>query len=297
MSTESPTGKTPVSVIVPTKNEGANIRRCLEHLQWADQVFVVDSQSTDDTVEASEELGATVVQFHYKGGFPKKRNWALENLPLRNEWVLLVDADEVVSPELRDEIARKVADPDCDGYFINFRYMFLGSWIRHCGYYPVWVLRLIRHRLGRYEQLPEPPQWRDYDCEVHEHIMLDGKTGYLENDMEHYAYPTISDWVRKHNVYSNWEAVLYDRFVSGGDEEQVQSERSIGAKQQIKRRLKKVYLRLPFRFVFRFIYAYFIRLGFLDGMRGFMFCGLLTFYDFLSWVKVYERRVTQKAEG
>ena len=105
MTNPPASGKTPVSVIVPVKNEAENLRRCLPALAWADEVFVVDSQSTDETAEVAAELGANVVQFHFNGTYPKKKNWALDNLPFRNEWVLIVDADEVVVPELAAEIA------------------------------------------------------------------------------------------------------------------------------------------------------------------------------------------------
>src|SRR3954470_18002701 len=101
--------KAPVSVIVPVKNEAENLRRCLPALEWADEVFVVDSQSSDETAVVAREHGATVVQFHFSGTYPKKKNWALENLPFRNDWVLIVDADEIVVPELAEEIARRIA--------------------------------------------------------------------------------------------------------------------------------------------------------------------------------------------
>src|SRR5580698_5260907 len=93
----------PVSVIVPVKNEAENLNRCLPALTWADEIFVVDSQSTDETEKVAGAWGARVVQFHFNGTYPKKKNWALDQLPLRNEWVLIVDADEIVVPELADE--------------------------------------------------------------------------------------------------------------------------------------------------------------------------------------------------
>ena len=255
----------------------------------------MDSQSTDGTVEIAERMGASVVQFEFNGTYPKKKDWSLENLPFRNEWVLIVDADEVVTPELRDEIAAAVGQEEADGYYINFRYQFLGRWIRHCGYYPVWVLRLFKHRLGRYEKMPVSPGSQTGDNEAHEHVILNGRAGRLRNDMLHYPYPSIAAWVEKHNRYSNWEAELYDRFRSGDRDG---SEDLIGRQQRLKRRLKRLYLRLPLRFVFRFLYAYVWKRGFLDGKGGFVLCMLLAFYDFLSWAKVYELRGEElTAEG
>ena len=139
-------GKIPVSVIIPAKNEKNNIVPVINALKdWADEIFVVDSQSTDGMIETAEGLGAKVVQFHFNGSYPKKKNWALDNLPIRNEWVLIVDADEVIPPALAEEIAEKVANPDADGYYLHFLYMFLGRPIRHCGYASLRVLRLFRH--------------------------------------------------------------------------------------------------------------------------------------------------------
>ena len=281
----------PVSVIVPVKNEAAILKACLERLAWADEVFVVDSQSADGTARIAESMGARVVQFHFNGALPKKKNWAIENLPLRNEWVLIVDADEHVPPELATEIAEAVGRPDVDGYFINRRFFFLGRWIKHCGYYPSWNLRLFRRGKGRYERI-ECPEADAGDNEVHEHVLLDGRAEYLNNDMLHYAYPSVGVWVEKHNRYSEWEAHAAQRLL-----DRRADDRLIGRKLHLKRLMKRVYLRLPLRFVFRFFYAYVLRMGFLDGRAGFIFCGLLSFYDFLAWAKAAEVGAAKQAGG
>jgi glycosyltransferase involved in cell wall biosynthesis len=274
-----------VSVIVPVKNEAENLRRCLPALAWADEVFVVDSQSADDTARVAAELGARVVQFHFNGTFPKKKNWALDNLPLRNEWVLIVDADEVVVPDLAEEIAGRTAADEADGFYLNMKYYFLGRRIRHCGYAEAWNLRLFKHRLGRYERMPVAPGVRTGDNEAHEHVELNGRVLRLKYELDHHAYPTVAAWVEKHSRYAVWEAEMYERFLRDP------APASIGAGKWFKRRLKKVYLRLPFRPLVRFVYAYFLRLGFLDGKPGLVFCTLLAFYDFLAWANIYEKRV------
>lgn len=279
--------KVQLTVIVPVKNERANIERCLSNLQWADEVFVVDSGSTDGTVDLAEKLGAKVVQFQFNGVYPKKKNWALENLPLKHEWVLLVDADEVFPPELQAQIAEKVRNPDADCYYVHFTFMFLGKPIRYCGYASLWVARLFRHRQGRFEKMPTTPGSRTGDVELHEHLVVNGTTARLSGSVLHYAYPSIDGWVEKHNRYSNWEAELYEQFVSNAFKE---GEAHISRSKRFKRRIKSVYLRLPGRPLLRFVYHYVIRFGFLDGKPGFILCVLLGFYDFLSWAKVYERR-------
>jgi glycosyltransferase involved in cell wall biosynthesis len=284
------TGRVPVSVIVPVKNEAANLRRCLPALAWADEVFVVDSQSDDETAEVAVEHGASVFQFHFNGTFPKKKNWALDNLPFRNDWVLIVDADEVVLPELADEIARRIDSGEAEGYYLNSNYYFLGRRIRHCGYSECWNLRLFRHQIGRYERMPDGSAGRAGDNEAHEHVELEGRVLRLEHPLEHHAYPTVAVWVEKHNRYAVWEASLYEHFLNDP------IPTTIGRGKRFKRLLKKIYLRLPMRPLIRFLYAYVFRLGFLDGRPGLVFCTLLSFYDFLAWANLYERRIAAEPE-
>jgi glycosyltransferase involved in cell wall biosynthesis len=287
-SPQSPTreGKTRVSVIVPVKNEADNLTRCLPALDWADEVLVVDSQSTDATADIAERFGAQVVQFHFNGRYPKKKNWALDNLPFRNEWVLIVDADEVVGSELAREIADRIVRDEADGYYLNSRYFFLGRHIRHCGYSSCWNLRLFKHLLGRYEKIPDGTGGRAGDNEAHEHVELEGRVVRLTNELEHHAYPTIAVWVEKHNRYAIWEAALAERVIN----EPIP--RNIGGVQRFKRLLKKIAWRLPLRPLVRFVYAYVLRLGVLDGKPGFYFCGLLAFYDFLAVANRYEMQIT-----
>jgi glycosyltransferase involved in cell wall biosynthesis len=277
--------KAPVSVIVPVKNEAENLTRCLSALVWADEIFVVDSQSADQTAAVAESIGATVVQFHFNGVYPKKKNWALDNLPIRNEWVLIVDADEVVTPNLATEITHRLDRDEADGYLLNSRYHFLGRHIRHCGYSECWNLRLFKHRMGRYEKMPDHTGGRTGDNEAHEHVELTGRVLHLANELEHHAYPTVAAWVEKHTRYAVWEASLHERFLTD------RVPKAIGRGKRFKRRLKKIALRLPLRPLFRFVYAYFLRLGFLDGKPGLYFCGLLAFYDLMTLANRYEQRL------
>lgn len=273
------TARAPLSVIVPVKNEAANLRRCLPALAWADEIFVVDSQSEDDTATVASQHGAKVVQFHFNGRYPKKKNWSLDNLPFRNEWVLIVDADEVVPPELAAEIERRIQIDEADGYYLNMKYFFLGRRLRHCGYSECWNLRLFRHALGRYEAIPAAAGSTAGDNEAHEHVELLGRVLRLTHELDHHAYPTVSAFIEKHNRYATWEAENYDRFLR----EPIPV--GIGAGKRLKRRLKKLYLRLPFRPILRFLYSYVIRLGFLDGRAGLSFCILLAFYEYLCGLK------------
>src|SRR4029077_6733757 len=135
-------GRAPLSVLVPVKNEAANLRDCLASGAFAQEIVVVDSASTDGTQAIAETAGARVVQFVWNGGLPRKKNWALENIPWQHEWVLIIDADERITPELEHEICLAIRGTDVDGFYLNRRFWFLGGWINYCGYFPSWNLRL-----------------------------------------------------------------------------------------------------------------------------------------------------------
>jgi len=282
--------KIPVSVLIPAKDEESNLPACLESVARADEVFVVDSQSIDRSIEISTNYGANVVQFYFNGRWPKKKNWSLDNLPFRNEWVLIVDCDERITPELWDEIATVIQDPNYNGYYLNRRVFFLGQWIRYGGKYPDWNLRLLKHKSGRYENLNTEDIPNTGDNEVHEHVILDGKVGYLKNDMLHIDFRDIYHWLERHNRYSNWEARVYYNILTGNDESGTIGAHLFGDAVQRKRFLKKIWVKLPFKPLLRFILFYFIRLGFLDGKAGYIYGRLLSQYEYQIGVKLYELR-------
>jgi hypothetical protein len=160
--------------------------------------------------------------------------------------------------------------------------MFMGKWIRHCGYYPSWNLRLFRHRHGRYERV-DSGDTRSGDNEVHEHLVLAGATAYLRHEMLHFAYPDIFTWIDKHNRYSNWEAEVEVKGLSGEGN-------SIGEELSRKRRIRIWSRHLPFRPALRFVYSYLLKRGFLDGHQGYVFCRLLATYEMLTAFKAHELR-------
>ena len=281
----------PVSVLVPIKNEATNLSRCLGCVQWADEIFVVDSRSTDNSAEIASKHGAKVVQFEFNGTWPKKKNWALENLPFRNEWIFILDADEVLPAAAEAEFRAAIADArETVGYWINRRFMFMGRWLRYA-YYPNWNLRLFRHSLGRYEKLTNTAT-ESGDNEVHEHVIVRGPTARLRCEMDHYAFPSVEVFVEKHNRYSNWEAqvAVAERFA--GRAEELQS-----ARVAQRRKLKKWSQRLPFRPTLRFLYVYLWQRGFLDGREGYYFARMHGFYEFLSVAKTYELKINRERRG
>lgn len=280
--------KIPVSVLIPAKNEESNLPACLDSVSRAAEVFVVDSQSGDRSIEIAESYGAKVVQFNFNGSWPKKKNWSLENLPFQNEWVLIVDCDERITPELWDEIAEVIQNPEYNGYYLNRRVFFLGKWIRHGGRYPDWNLRLFKYKLGRYENLNTGDIPNTGDNEVHEHVVLEGNVGYLKNDMLHIDFRDIYHWLERHNRYSNWEAKVYYNFITGQGNEGTIGANLFGDAVQRKRFLKKIWVRLPLKPLLRFILFYFIQLGFLDGKAGYIYGRLLSQYEYQIGVKLYE---------
>jgi len=270
--------KVPVSLLIPCKNEENNIARCIQSVQWVNEIFVVDSASSDKTIEIAESLGAKVVQFKYEGGWPKKKNWALENLPFTNEWVLILDADECLPPKAQNEIEEIVSNTHekHSGYWINRRYFFLGKPLKHA-YFPNWNLRLFKHKLGRYEKITDLST-NSGDHEIHEHVVVQGSSGKLNSIMDHHAFPTIESFVEKHNRYSNWEAVVESSTTD--DESSLQHDGVRG-----KRKLRRIFRKLPFRPTLRFLYVFLWQRGILDGWRGYVFSRLHAQYEYLSAAK------------
>ena len=193
--------KSPVSVLVLTRNEEVNIVACLESVGWASEVLVVDSFSTDRTVELAESLGATVCRHAFET-CAAQWNWALDNLPFANDWVLVLDADERATRLLAEEIAQAVTNPAQRyvGYWMKRRFFFGGKWLRHGGLYPTWIVRLFRRSAGRFGRHG-----------ISEHLVLEGPTGYLRVPFDHCNRKPLSEWIQKHDRYAGLEAEEYVR--------------------------------------------------------------------------------------
>ena len=263
--------KSSISVIILTYNEEINIENCLKSItDWANEIFIVDSYSTDKTLEIAKKYRAKIIKHPFENQ-AKQFNWALENLDIKSEWILRLDADEYLTQELKNEIRVNPLlnnqDPRqsasiVNGFYIKRRVYFMGRWIRHGGYYPTWILRLFRKGKARSEL-------RAMD----EHIVLsEGKAEKLKNDFIDDNKKGLEDWINKHNNYSSREAadVLSGNYGRGK---------------------KKFYYWLPLfcRAFLYFIYRYFFRLGFLDGKEGLIFHFLQGFwYRFLVDAKLFE---------
>jgi len=282
----SPVQKLPVTVIIPVRNEAKNLPRCLQSLGEVGEVIAVDSESTDTTVEIAREFGAQVVQFHYQGGWPKKRQWAMDTLPLAHDWVLLLDADEVLTPELTTEIRRAIQSTEINGYYISLRMYFLGRVLRHSDA-SFWKLSLFRRGKGKYECRLMDQDASMADMEVHEHVFVEGKTARLQHPLIHHNIESLSRYIQKHDEYSNWEARVLSQ-------ESVADEISpslFGTQAQRRRWLKQKLFAVPGSPVLLFLYRYVFRLGFLDGIPGLIYCGFQAVQMFHTKSKIYELRL------
>ena len=278
----------PISGLVITYNEEVNIRECLDSVGFLDQVFVVDSFSTDRTVEickSYEPAGVKLFQHKFED-YAKQKNWALENLPWSNQWVFALDADERVSPELRAELTKLFAAGklDADFYCVKRRFIFLGRWLKHCTIYPFWLVRLFRHNEVRYTRT------------VNEQVVVPGKPGYLKHDLIHKDRKGLHAWIEKHNRYSTMEAKEYIAVQTGQDGRSQSHTEQDGDRRDVRLQgLKKIFISLPFRPLIRFVYMYLWKRGFLDGKEGLIYSLLQATQEFHISAKIFELKNSARA--
>ena len=275
--------RVPVTAIVLTYNESVNIGRCLECLREVDDVVVVDSYSTDETLDKARSARPSVRIYQNPfQDFGQQRNWALEHCEARYEWILFVDADEFCNDGLLREIADLVASPgDCVGAFVAGRNYFLGRWLKHTTMYPSYQLRLLKK--GHVIYRKEGHGQRE---------VTEGPLRYLEQNWRHEALSKgLRQWVARHNKYSSDEVELILRL-----RREALKPASLVSKDPIERRraLKILAARMPLRPLTRFVYTYFIKLGFLDGYPGFLYCCLRVAHDIHIVAKAAEKRIASK---
>jgi glycosyltransferase involved in cell wall biosynthesis len=260
-----------VSVLILTKDEEHNIRACIETLRWSDDIVLLDSHSSDRTVEIARELGARVYLRKFDT-WNNHSNWALENIGFAHEWVYYSDADERVPRDLRDEILQlTMYETRHAAYRLRYRNYFLGSWVRHGGAYPVWVTRLYRPSAVRYEERM-----------VNAHPVTAGSTASLRGHFLHYSFNKgIPHWFRKHDGYSDLEASEAGRVRAKALLPTVTHMVSI-APDSPRRALKELSFFLPMRSLLRFTYMYLLRLGFLDGRAGLHYALINAIYE--GWI-------------
>ncbi len=272
----------PVSVIILTRDEEHDLPRCLESLDWCSDIHVVDSGSTDATVEVALAGGAKVRSNPFES-FGRQRNWALDHCPIEHPWVLFLDADEAATPEfLRAvRIAIEQAPESCAGFYCCWKLIFCGRWLRRCDSFPKWQFRLLR--LGR-------AQFTDFGHGQKEGE-VDGTIDYIRTPYDHFAFSKgFRHWVDRHNNYSDREAMA--RACSGVDFRRVFSRHPSLRNQALKPLVSKI----PGWPAFRFVWMYLTKLGFLEGRPGLIYCAGIAFYEFLIRTKIYELRTQAHAK-
>lgn len=247
----------PVSVLISTKNEAACLARCLASLRAFDEIVVIDSGSTDDTALIAQSFGVRVAPFTWNGQYPKKRQWCLDQLSLAHEWVLFVDADEVIPPNLCAEVSMLMHAPTHDGYFIDGLYVMGGHVLRH-------GLRNSKLVLFKRAAFAFPvvndlgiPGMGEMEGHYQPAPVAGATIGRLKHPMLHYAYESGENWESRHQRYALWEAGMNKRDAWPLD--------PVPARQ----RLKALFRRLPCRGMIAFVHSYIYKCGFLDGRAGF----------------------------
>lgn len=276
--------KLPITVIVPTRNEEKNLPLMLPLLKDFDEVIVVDSQSTDRTPEIVKSFGYQYVEFVWNGHFPKKRNWALRNVPIRNEWVFFVDADEYVTPQFMEGLKEAFKDTkDNVGYWIYYTNYFMGHLLKHGD--PIHKLALFKKSAGEYEKIDaedDDKRWGYAGLELHEQPVLDGPIGAISGKVDHRENRGLEAYIRKHNEFSTWEAIRYLK--------------NTKEKEDLTFRQKVKYSLMDSWWLSRlyFIYIYFFKLGFLDGRYGYVYASMKKHYFFSIKAKIDELRAAGK---
>jgi glycosyltransferase involved in cell wall biosynthesis len=240
-----------ISCIIITRNEAKNIGRCLKSVSWAEEIVIVDSGSTDDTKKIASEFTDKIFDLEWKGYGPTKE---FARNQVTADWVLSIDADEVVSEKLREEILSTVSSENpLDGYFIPRRSNFLGKWIRHGGWYPDLVLRLFKREKGGFTMRL-----------VHEEVKVSGPTGHLINDLLHYTDPDFEHYLTKLNRYT-----------------------SLDAMQMLEAGKKSGLADVVLRPAILFFKMYILKAGFLDGIHGFILAAASAFHVFSKYIKLW----------
>lgn len=284
------TDRVSLAVVILTRDEEQNLPYALATVAgWASEVWVVDAGSIDRTVDIAAAAGATVVS-HAFAGYAAQRTWALRSLPFGVDWVLFLDADEAVMPALREELRAVLASPPAgvSGFYVKRRFVFLGRWLRHGGYYPVWLLRVVRHAVARCEERG-----------VDEHLLVDGATARLRHDLLHEDRRPLSRWVDRHVRYAALAAADFEAApAAGGVTARLRSDQPV---ERSRWWYDRVYRRLPLgvRALVFFGYRYVLRGGFLDGREGFLYYVLqVLWYRALIDANILEaRRARGSARG
>lgn len=275
--------RTNITAVVLTLNEELNLPECLSHLQWVDRIVVVDSGSTDQTVELAR-LRGTSVYHHPWQGFAQQRNWSIDNTGISTDWILFVDADEHITIELRDEILAETQKNSAEAFYLCFKVMFLEAWVKYSSSFPVWHPRLIRCGKGKFKE-SYTGHGETWD--------IDGRIGYLRQPYIHYSFSKgLSNWFDKHNRLSTQEAAAAMRSMGNLSLKEVVRNATSSHAQRRRQAIRLLSYRVPGWPFIRFLFQLFVRGGLLDGPRGWMYCTLYLAYEIMIAVKIAELRAS-----
>ena len=256
-------------------NEEINIKDCINSVTWCDDIVVLDSLSNDNTIKIAKENGARIIHRKFDD-FSSHRNFAINEIDFKNKWVFHLDADERFNDELKTECFKKIENDNKSAYFVPNKIYFYGKWIKHCTQYPYPQVRLIK--LG------------EFYFEKSGHGQKEGYAekgiGNIDIPYDHFNFSKgIEDWFNKHNKYSSEEAKTYLKKNSLNNKNSVTSgNKSI----KRKRKLKKIFNKMPFKPLLKFLYLYVIKFGFLDGVAGLRYCILQGIYAYMIELKIKE---------
>ena len=263
-----------ISVVILTKNEELDLPKCLRSMNWTDDVHVLDSGSTDATVEVAQQYGAKVLVNAFST-FGKQRNYALDTMYLKYDWVLFLDADEVVTEEFKAALlmAINLAKDDVAGFYCCWKMMLENRWLKHCDNFPKWQFRLLRKGRARFTDFGHGQKEGD----------VTGRIEYIREPYIHYGFSKgWFQWIERHNKYSSQEAV--SRLTTCPPIKNIFTRHGSIRNPALKSWLSK----LPGWPLLRFYQAYFLNLGFLEGVPGFIYCVNMGYYEFLIQIKMRE---------
>jgi len=272
-----------ISVLILTLNEERNLSACLESVKWSDDIVVFDSFSTDRTLEIAKKAGARIIQRKFDN-WASHQNWANEHINFKYPWVYYSDADEIVTPELRDELLMLTLDSSKKSvaYRVRFKNMFMGKWLKRSTLYPTWVLRFFQPCKVRWER------------EVNPVPIVDGSVGALLEHFEHHSFKNgLSAWFEKHNRYSDAEAKEALKSLGHGKIDWL-GMFALSDPSRRRKALKNLAWHLPCRSIMVFIYLYWVRMGVLDGIAGWRYCRMRAIYEYMIDLKIMELKRREK---
>lgn len=264
----------PITVIVSVKNEELNLPNCLDKLNNFSEVIVIDSMSTDKTPEIVKSFNHKLVDFKWNGKFPKKRNWTLRNVEIKNDWILFLDADEILTEEFIYEVSKTIKTTNHSGFWLNYNNFFMGKELKYGD--KMRKLAFFKKGVGEYEKIEED-SWSHLDMEIHEHPIITGTIGAIGKPIMHNDYKGLEHYIARHNAYSSWEANRYKTLTRHDKNE-------LTFRQKVKYSL----ISSGFLPIIYFTYSFIFKLGFLDGVAGYYLSKYKSNYFFQIQTKIKE---------